>query len=95
MDAVEQREKDIAAGVVKVKTKAKDKDKSSKKKKLGLASDNLPSKDAIRIEPKYDDILKKVEKLNTAKENKGKRLAVRMNVAKRNLFFHMLTSSLI
>lgn len=83
MDDVEQRERDIAAGVVKVKSKAKvqAKDKGGKNKKLGLASDNLPSKDAIRIEPKYDDIMKKVEKLNTAKENKGKRLAVCMNIA--------------
>lgn len=74
---MEQRERDIEAGVVKVKSKSKDKGSKEKgKKKLAMASDNLPSAHAIRVTPKYDEILKKVEKLDSAKENKGKRLAV-------------------
>ena len=61
---------------MKGKNKSAPKEKGAKKNKLMLAADSLPSPAAVRVVPKYDELLKKAEKLDAAKENKGKRIAV-------------------
>jgi len=73
LNEVEEKEHEELAGGKTSKGKLAAEDKGSKKNKLMIASDSLPSPAAIRVIPKYDDILKKAEKAAAAQENKGKR----------------------
>ncbi len=77
MDELEQQERDEDAGLKKKGGKmGKEKEKLPKKKQLTLATDSLPSPHAIRVIPKYDELMKKVEKAEAAK---GKRTAAVCN----------------
>lgn len=73
MDEVEAKEREDEAGMKSTKGSKFSKEKGGpKKKQLQLTTASLPSPHAIRVLPKYDEMLKKAEKLDAAKENKGK-----------------------
>lgn len=78
MEEIEQEEKEAALYQKPVKGAKGGKDA---RKKVMVASDSLPSPHAIRVIPKIDELLKKAEKLDQARENKGKRTVCTMRVA--------------
>lgn len=76
LNEVEEKEREAETSTKPIKGLKLGKEKGiAKKKQLQLTTASLPSPHAIRIVPKYDDILKKAERADAAKENKGKRTA--------------------